>query len=95
MPASIKNFSALTGLRKDLKAQQEARALADAEAARQAKIALEEADLFRRSIGQVAPLPSSWRTTVTHSAALATWGISYRCPDASVFSISTNLEESA
>jgi DNA-nicking Smr family endonuclease len=59
MPASIKNFSALTGLRKDLKAQQQARALADAEAARQAQIALEEADLFRRSVGQVAPLPSS------------------------------------
>ena len=59
MPAQIKDFSALTKLRKDLKAQQEARALAEAEAARQAKIAEEEADLFRRRIGQVAPLPST------------------------------------
>jgi DNA-nicking Smr family endonuclease len=56
--APIKDFSALTVLRKDLKAQEQARALAAAEAARQALIAQEEADLFRRSIGQVAPLPS-------------------------------------
>jgi len=58
MPASIKDFTALNVLRKDLKAQAEARALAEAEAARFAKAAAEEADLFRRSIGQVAPLPS-------------------------------------
>ena len=57
--ASIKDFKALSGLRKNLKAQEEARALAEAEAARQAKIAAEEADLFKRSIGEVAPLPSS------------------------------------
>lgn len=57
--ASIKDFKALSSLRKDLKAQEEARALAEAEAARQARIAAEEADLFKRSIGQVAPLPSS------------------------------------
>jgi DNA-nicking Smr family endonuclease len=59
MPTPIKDFAALTALRKDLKAQQEARALAEAEAARAAQRALEEADLFRHSIGQVAPLPSS------------------------------------
>lgn len=57
--ASIKDFKALSSLRKDLKAQEEARALAEAEAARQARIAAEEADLFKRSIGEVAPLPSS------------------------------------
>ena len=59
MPAPIKDFAALTALRKDLKAQEQARVIAEAEAIRLAKIALEEADLFRRSIGQVAPLPSS------------------------------------
>jgi DNA-nicking Smr family endonuclease len=63
MPAPIKNFSALSALRKDLKAQQEARERAEAEAARRAQVALEEADLFRRSIGQVAPLPSHDKKT--------------------------------
>jgi DNA-nicking Smr family endonuclease len=66
--ASIKDFSALTALRKDLKAQQEARALAEAEAARQAKIDAEEADLFRRSVGQVAPLPLSSSEKKLHPA---------------------------
>lgn len=57
--ASIKDFKALSGLRKNLKAQEGARALAEAEAAREEKIAAEEADLFKRSMSQVAPLPSS------------------------------------
>jgi DNA-nicking Smr family endonuclease len=68
MAAPIKDFSALTALRKDLKAQQQARVLEEAEAARQAKLALEEADLFRRSVGQVAPLPSSSSDKKNHPA---------------------------
>jgi DNA-nicking Smr family endonuclease len=67
MAAPIKDFSALTGLRKDLKAQQQARVLEEAEAARQAKLALEEADLFRRSVGQVAPLPSASSDKLSHA----------------------------
>jgi len=54
--ASIKDFSALKSLRKDLKAQEEARQAADAERLRQEQRAREEADLFRLSVGQVAPL---------------------------------------
>jgi len=56
MPAPIKDFSALKSLQKDLKAQEEARQLAEAERLRAEKTAQLEADLFRRSIGDVAPL---------------------------------------
>lgn len=58
MAAPIKDFSALQGFQRDLKAQQEARALADAERRRCEAAAASEADLFRRSIGNVAPLPA-------------------------------------
>jgi DNA-nicking Smr family endonuclease len=58
MPAPIKDFSALKSLHKDLKAQEEARAIAEAERLRAEKAAQLEADLFRRSIGDVAPLAS-------------------------------------
>jgi DNA-nicking Smr family endonuclease len=58
MPASLKDFSALKSLRKDLKAQEEARLAAEAERLRTEKLAQQEADLFRRSIGEVTPLPS-------------------------------------
>ncbi len=56
MPASFKDFSDLKSLRKDLKAQEDARKIADAERVRRAQIAEQEADLFRRSVGAVAPL---------------------------------------
>ena len=57
MPPPIKDFTALQGLQRDLKAQQEARERAETERVRRAQAAALEADLFRRSIGAVAPLP--------------------------------------
>jgi DNA-nicking Smr family endonuclease len=56
MPAPIKDFSALKSLHKNLKVQEEARQATEAERLRLEKIAQLEADLFRRSIGNVAPL---------------------------------------
>ncbi len=63
MPASIKNFSALASLRQELKAQDEARRVAEAERQRQQQAVHDEAELFRRSIGQVAPLAVAERAT--------------------------------
>lgn len=65
MPASLKNFADLGQLRTSLKAQQEARAAADAERLRHEQAAQLEADLFRRSIGAVAPLAAPDRAAVT------------------------------
>jgi DNA-nicking Smr family endonuclease len=59
MSASFKDFSALKSVAKNLKAQQEAREREQAERARQAKIAEQEANLFRSSIGNVAQLAPS------------------------------------
>lgn len=65
MKAPIKDFSALKSLRKDLKAQEEARQAAEAERLRREEKARHDADLFRRSIGEVAPLPSTNKLTAT------------------------------
>lgn len=65
MGASFKDFSDLKSLSKNLKTQQEAQARADAERIRLAKIAEQEANLFRRSIGDVAQLPSSGKKVMT------------------------------
>jgi DNA-nicking Smr family endonuclease len=65
MPASIKDFSALKSLHKDLKVQEEVRQAAEAERLRLEKIAQLEADLFRRSIGDVAPLTPRDNVIVT------------------------------
>ncbi|SNS72599.1 DNA-nicking endonuclease, Smr domain [Noviherbaspirillum humi] len=54
----IKDFSGLKSLRAELKAQDEARKAAEAERQRQAQQARQDADLFRRSVGEVAPLKS-------------------------------------
>ena len=57
MPAPMKDFAALAALQRELIAQQKAQAVADAkklQAEQQARI---EADIFRKSIGAVAPLP--------------------------------------
>ena len=54
--ATIKDFSALKSLRKDLKAQTEARAAAERQQQENAQRLRAEANLFRHSIGQVAPL---------------------------------------
>jgi DNA-nicking Smr family endonuclease len=57
MSSSIKQFADLKALAKTLKQQEQARAEAEAERLRAEQIAWREADLFRNSIGQVAPLP--------------------------------------
>ncbi|MDO9217461.1 MAG: DNA mismatch repair protein MutS, partial [Lacisediminimonas sp.] len=64
MTAKFKDFSALKSLQKDLKAQQEADRKEQAQRReREAQAAL-EADLFRRSIGTVAPLHSHGKATL-------------------------------
>jgi DNA-nicking Smr family endonuclease len=57
MSSSIKQFADLKALAKTLKQQEQARAEAEAERLRAEQSAWREADLFRNSIGQVAPLP--------------------------------------
>ncbi|EJL86178.1 hypothetical protein PMI16_03274 [Herbaspirillum sp. CF444] len=54
--ATIKDFSALKSLRKDLKAQEEARLAAERQRIADEKRLREEADIFRNSVGNVAPL---------------------------------------
>ena len=62
--AGIKNFGELKSLRKELKAQEEARRAADAERKRREKEARTDADLFRRTVGNVAPLSKVDKFTV-------------------------------
>ncbi len=64
MPAPLKDFSGLKSLQKDLKTQEEARQIAEEKRMQTEKTAQLEADLFRRSIGEVAPLAPSGKTTV-------------------------------
>lgn len=59
MSGPIKDFSALKSLRAKLKAQEQARKEADAERLRREQESRRDAELFRRSIGDVAPLPHS------------------------------------
>jgi DNA-nicking Smr family endonuclease len=54
--ATIKDFSALKSLQKDLKAQEEARAAAERQRLETERLQRIEADIFRASIGKVAPL---------------------------------------
>jgi DNA-nicking Smr family endonuclease len=70
MAGPIKDFSALKSIRKDLKAQEVARQLAEAERLQREKTASHDADLFRRSIGKVSPLPSDGKTRVTAPSPL-------------------------
>jgi DNA-nicking Smr family endonuclease len=56
MVSTIKDFAALKGLRKELKAQEEARAKAEVERRQREQEARRDADLFRKSIGDVKPL---------------------------------------
>lgn len=55
--SSLKNFADLKSLRATLKDQGEARAAAEAERAKRAQTTAREANLFRHSVGEVAPLP--------------------------------------
>lgn len=56
MRAPLKSFTGLKSLQKDLKTQEEARKVAEAERLQAEKTLQLEVDLFRRSIGEVAPL---------------------------------------
>ena len=58
MVPSMKDFAALQGLHRDLLAQQAARERADAARVERERVAAIEADIFRLSIGAVAPLVS-------------------------------------
>jgi len=57
--AGIKDFAALQSLRDRLKQQEEARARAEARRREEEALAQREANLFRHSIGKVAPLRAS------------------------------------
>jgi DNA-nicking Smr family endonuclease len=57
MSGSIKDFAALKALRTEIKAQEEARKAAEAERRRREQESRRDAELFRRSIGDVTPLP--------------------------------------
>jgi DNA-nicking Smr family endonuclease len=59
MSGPIKDFSALKTLRKELKAQEEARQKADAERRQREQDTRRDADLFRHAVGQVKPLASA------------------------------------
>ncbi|MDY7579454.1 Smr/MutS family protein [Herbaspirillum sp. RTI4] len=59
MPASIKDFTDLKSLRRDLQAQEKTRREAEALRLIQQEQLRVEADLFRSSIGIVAPLPGN------------------------------------
>ena len=61
MADPIKDFAALQGLQRELKAQQQAREHAAAAKRLREQAAALEADLFRRSIGSVAPLATPER----------------------------------
>ncbi len=70
MPASIKDFSGLKSLQKDLKSKKEARKVAEEKRIQDEKTAQLEADLFRRSIGEVAPLTPSNKLNVSTTKPL-------------------------
>lgn len=61
MAGGIKGFAALKSVRAALKAQQEARRQAEAERLRAELERQRDVDLFRNSVGNVAPLPPSDR----------------------------------
>lgn len=62
--ATIKDFSALKSLRKNLKAQEAAGLAAERQRSADEKRLREEADIFRNSIGKVAPLRNNEKTTI-------------------------------
>lgn len=65
MSGPIKDFAALKALSKQLKAKEEARQIADAERLRREREIKQEAELFRRSIGNVSPLEPADRAPST------------------------------
>jgi DNA-nicking Smr family endonuclease len=65
MSGSLKDFASLKTLRSKLKAEEEARQQAEAERRRREQESRREAELFRRSIGDVTPLPESGKAEVS------------------------------
>ena len=63
MSGPIKDFAALKSLRAKLKAQEQARKEAEAERLRREQESRRDAELFRQSIGEVAPLPHSGKAS--------------------------------
>lgn len=59
MTGPIKDFAALKTLRAQIKAQEDARKAAEEERLRRERESRRDADIFRRAIGNVAPLPRS------------------------------------
>lgn len=59
MSGPIKDFAALKSLQKQLKAQEEERQAAEAERQRREQQSRQDADLFRKSIGNITPLTAS------------------------------------
>ena len=55
--SSLKDFADLKSLRKTLKEQIDARALASVERIKRERVAHQEANLFRHSVGKVEPMP--------------------------------------
>ena len=70
MPASIKDFAGLKSPQKDLKSKEEVRKAAEEKRIQEEKTAQLEADLFRRSIGEVAPLTPSNKLNVATTKPL-------------------------
>ncbi|HJV50075.1 MAG TPA: Smr/MutS family protein [Noviherbaspirillum sp.] len=66
MSGSIKDFAALKALRTQVKAQEEARKAAEAERLRREQESRRDAELFRRTVGDVSLLPPSDKA---HSSA--------------------------
>ncbi|HYD81091.1 MAG TPA: Smr/MutS family protein [Paucimonas sp.] len=64
MSAPIKDFAALKSLSKELKAQEEARQKAEAERRLREQEARRDGELFRRSIGDITPLPDRGKAEV-------------------------------
>lgn len=69
-PASIKDFTTLKSLHKDLKKQEETRRLAEAERLRAEQAARLEADVFRRAVGDITPLKTADKIIVAEPRPL-------------------------
>ena len=70
MSGSIKDFAALKSLRATIKAQEEARKAAEEERIRREKESRRDAELFRRTIGDVKPISPSAKAEPTASRPL-------------------------
>lgn len=70
MSGSIKDFTDLKALRATIKAQEDARKAAEAERLRHEQESRRDAELFRRSIGDVAPLAPPNKAEPKHSRPL-------------------------